>query len=199
MKTESGFKPTKAISKLLGIYGNYAYIYNDGVIVVEKKEIKLAKDTYKTVELWHAIPCETRIRVVDYAYRYESGKGIPQVRCLVVHDGRLIANGFDRVEVQFNVGSLGTKEKSLVINAVKFSLGNHEWRTQEISENRTIIFGSGITIQPNPYDHWSSRLEDYQESISDVVRDITNRNYSVIVYGDLPKEEMKEQKLLSVS
>jgi hypothetical protein len=195
------FKPTNQIKKILGKYGNYAYIYNDGVIVVEKREIKVSKDNYSTLNIWHILPCDTKIRVIDYANHYNSLNSIQNsVRCLVIHDGNLIANGFSTVEVAFNAGSPGTTEKSIVINQVNFTNDLHCWRALEMSENKQIIYSSGITIQPNPYDKWSPRLEDVFESIRSGLQWQDTRGYSVIVYGDLPeKKKVEENRLLTVS
>lgn len=195
------FKPSAKIKKILANYGNYAYIFNDGVIVVEKREIKIEKDNYSKLDIWHLIPCETKIRVVDYAKKYEFSTSAPEVRCLVIHNGSSIANGFDTVEVLFSAGSLGTTEKNLVIDTVRFYQNGHTWSEKSIFDvnSRQCIYGGDITIQPNPHDKWSPRLEDVSKSILCGLDFEYSRGYSVVIHGELPEEnKLEEIKLLTV-
>lgn len=195
------YKPSAAMKKILGTYGNFAYLYKDGLIVVEKKELKIAKDSYTTIQVWHIIPFSVKWYVRDYA-NFPNSLEASSVQCLVIHDPKLIANGFDKVEILFNAGSIGTKEKDLAISKVRFTLGYQEFSSTTIYEksSRTVLYGASIAIQPDPNDKWSN--SSFYDTPASIRSGLDNRNregYSVIVYGEIPETEEESEKLLEVS
>lgn len=197
------FTPDKKMKKVLGTYGNYAYIFNDGLIIVEKKEIKI-EDSYTTIEVWHIFPLEIKLSSVDYKSGWMDRSNSPKVYCLVIHNANIIANGFDSLEIAFNASSLGTKEHGINVHQIKFMLGYQEWRQISLTDSsNTVIYDSSIAIQPNPYDKWSPTLENTAKSIRIGLDKQGLRGYSVVIHGTLPDKEPESievnYKLLAVN
>lgn len=184
------FTPTSKLKKILGTYGTCAYIHRDGVVILERKEVKVKGGNSANIEVWHIVPCAIRISERDYSKNY-SWSDAPKVDRLVIHDCSLIANGFDAIDVIFSNCSDSTKQLGIVINQVKFTQGYHTWTDTSIAN----MFGSAIAIQPNPYERWSSNGD---KSVTAYLDYQYRNGNSVVVYGDLP-EEKPEVLQLTVS
>lgn len=177
------FKPDKKIQKILAQYGSYAYVYRDGVILVEKKSVKIDKEHSTEIELTHVFPCLIDFRVYDYLQWPYSSKEIREnVKRLVIHDTKLIVCGLEQVEIAFTNSSEYAKEKGITINQIHFysDLGM-VWTVTNIPE----LISSGVSIQPDHTEKYTNH--DADNSILGYIDSYYSKQDTTIIHGELPK------------
>jgi hypothetical protein len=187
-----GFKPSAKMRKLLADRSTVVYVHKDGIVIAERKSVKIDKTNFMDVYVWHVMPCE--IRLFGYAYDQDYNRTIHEIDMIQITNARLIVNGLDSIEINFDLWTKGTKEKDIKVVSFSFACGDHEWNEIKIVGAYT----PSVKAYPDPTDKWGN----YTDKKS--VRDYQNLQYSagntVIVYGELPEEKKEsEQYQLTVS
>lgn len=186
------FNPTSKIKKLLADYGSYVYIHRDGVVIRERKTVKVDKNTNTTIEVYHIVPCVIDIYTINFKYDYNQDGYRPKIDKMTLQDGRLIANGFDHLSVQFNINYADSSNQNYPIRIVNFRKGEHTWQDINVSG---LHYGS-VEVEPNPDSKWNN-------CPSTSVRDYLHFQYSsgssVVIHGELPEIEVDSVKQLTVS
>lgn len=96
---KNGFVPTTAARKLID-NARYAYIYSDGVGVVESKVVKVSKDIFTHVDIMHVYPCTLMLPA-----------GIDRI-CLT--NPSMLNSGIARIDAG-KAKSDGTRDKGLTV------------------------------------------------------------------------------------
>jgi hypothetical protein len=182
------FKPSAKIKKILGTYGNCAYVHRNGIVICEKRTIKVDGNSSADLEIWHVIPCEIYMRAYDYA-----ASSTVKVNRLVLHNASLIANGLEEIHIALNNNSNAAKQHGFVINSVEFKNNYQSWRDTSIAG----LYGGDVTIQPNHTEMYSS---DGNSSVREYLEHYYPYGKSIVIHGELPQQENKQsQQLLTVS
>lgn len=142
------FKPNAKIKKLLKT-ARCAYIYRDGVVIYEEKSVRIGKyDT--SIDVYHVIPCEISILSNDYNKSHYSD--CERVNRIVCHNPKMLIGGLESVSVAF--GNSSEKSRQMGISATTITFTGRDGL--EFRINSLSFLGCDLTIQPNPYDTYTS-------------------------------------------
>ena len=136
------FKPDRTFKKLASKYGTCAYIYKDGVVLVERREVKSGE--YSTnIEITHIWHAEIKL--------YSSNNGNEPIKRIVVHDAAELLSGIERIRVYFHNGSEKSKAENLELWSISCLAPNGmEW-----TRNACNLVADNFTIQPNPQERYT--------------------------------------------
>lgn len=146
------FTPTAKIRKMI-VNGQIdsGYIYRNGIVLRERKTVKLTKDQDTTVTITHVFPCEIYIDACDHGN--SNNWATAKVNRIVLHDANLIAYGVRSVHVTLGNGSNATREKGISLTDVAITTSDGVRLSSRSVNNLTC---GGAEPQPNTYQHYSS-------------------------------------------
>jgi hypothetical protein len=167
MKEKRGFIPDASIKKIIlrdGATSN-GYLYRDGVVIVEKRNIKSGKEEFQK-EFVHIFPCELAIHI-------HNPFNVSFVGGLVIHDPSVLLDGVREVSVYFNNKSTSMEERGITCNTVTI-------RTQ-----------SGMKIKDHIFDFISSNVTIQNEQKESIMDWDTYRN-DLVWHGEKPTKKEEE-------
>ena len=172
------FNPKAKTRKLIE-KARAAYVYPDGVIVWEEREARSGKLT-TPLNVYHAFPCEIRIRSSDYANgSWGSGPLQGTAKSVGFHDPKLLLSGLVRVEVSYNSKSEAMEKRGLNSTSVHLYAANG----MEVDLNLWPFLSSQIWVSPDPLNnHYSS--DNPISSYTEFVERCTDRNDHVVVHEE---------------
>lgn len=144
------FKPDRKFKKLARQYRSCAYIYKDGVVLVERREVKSGNYTteIEVVHVWHA-----EIKM------YSRNNGNDPIKRIVVHNPEELLSGIEKVEVYFHNASEASKDAGLEVWGISCLAPNGmKWQ-----RNVCNMISDNFTIQPNPQERYTNH--DVCESV----------------------------------
>ena len=165
---EKGFKANGA-KKLFTKKGSYdcAYIYTDGVILVEERNCKSGKQTF-TKQFSHIFPADIPIWITNPLNTMKSESFIGR---LVIHNPSILIDGIEHIEIYFNNKSNTMESMGITCHTVTI-------RTQSGMKIREHIFpflSADIAIQNESkmsiqsWDKldaiWHGKKEDQEETV----------------------------------
>jgi hypothetical protein len=112
MTTESkqaiGFKPDLTFKRIANGYRNCAYIYDDGILAVERKEIKVGKNQTTSVSIWHLWRCNIKLTVF---------RGDNKIARVVCHNASVLLDGIKSFESYRDNASESMKKLGIVCDS----------------------------------------------------------------------------------
>lgn len=149
------FRPNARDRKLL-MRARVAYIYKDGVVVIEEKEIG-PRALRTRVEIVHIYPGEIRLHSVDYM----NGRDFGPVRSIVVHYPRWLCSGVEAVKVAYGNSSPASKDAGVPdVTTVLLYAPNG----LEVADSQMPFFVAHLAAKPNPQDYSYGEGTDTIES-----------------------------------
>ena len=134
---EHGFKPDNGAKKLFTKSGswNCAYVYTDGVIMVESRTCKSGKITFDK-RFSHIFPCDIPVYVLSPPCNGFNGR-------LVVHNPSILADGIQRIEIYLDNKSQAMEQMGITCNTVNIITQSG----MKIREHIFPFISSEVTIQ----------------------------------------------------
>jgi hypothetical protein len=142
------FTPDRTFKKLFhGYTHNCAYVYKDGIAVLEERIVRSGKYEAR-IEVWHVWRAE--IKMYTHGWGWGENDYGQKVKRMVVHDGRELLSGLERVDFYFHNSSEASKRDGISVWTIEFYAPNGmNW-----SHNCIPQLADNITVQPNPQDNY---------------------------------------------
>lgn len=145
------FKPDATYKKLAQHYHACAYVYPDGVMLIERRDAKAGKYS-KEIEVNHFWPCEIRITSEDYKVNQYGSRDGMKCKRLVIHNPLMLLSGLESVRVAYESASEHSREKGLHLAHLRFSCPNGmQFEALELD-----CLSGDVTVQPNYFHSWGN-------------------------------------------
>jgi hypothetical protein len=110
------FTPNKTMKKILSSYKTNVRIWEDGIVIEEEKEIKIAKDTTTAIFVNHFFPMKIKFYAHDFS---NIGFGIRYVDVKTITiNSRMLVHGFEEIRIEFNLSSIASTARDIYFNKV---------------------------------------------------------------------------------